>query len=98
MPEYILVLLIWILMVIVLVFRTFNAIEEMYEEHGYKAPRLVWWNLNGNTSAKTDFDSKTETAMVSGFSPVVLKGVLSGNILDPQTVMLDCIMNPRYDL
>lgn len=79
-------------------FDTFKAIEEMYEQYGYKAPRLVWWNLNGNTSAKTDFDGKTETAMVSGFSPVVLKGVLSGNILDPQTVMLDCIMNPRYDL
>jgi hypothetical protein len=38
------------------------------------------------------------TALVSGFSPSILKTVLSGNAMNPIQIMLDTINQPRYEV
>jgi hypothetical protein len=75
-----------------------KMMERKYVEAGYALPRVVFWNLNaayGNTPVKFD---KSGTALVSGFSPAVAKGILSGNMDDfsPEAIMLKTVMVDRY--
>lgn len=77
-----------------------EMIARKYEAAGYALPKVVFWNLNaayGNTPVKFD---KRGTAMVSGFSPAVASGILSGNMDDftPEAIMLKTVMKDRYDL
>jgi hypothetical protein len=75
-----------------------EMIARKYAEAGYEMPRVVFWNLNasyGNAPVKFN---KTGVAMVSGFSPAVVKPMLAGDIetFTPESVMLKTIMDDRY--
>jgi len=75
-----------------------KMIERKYAESGYEMPRVVFWNLNaayGNAPVKFN---KSGVAMVSGFSPAVVKPMLAGDIetFTPEAVMLKTIMDDRY--
>jgi hypothetical protein len=78
-----------------------SAIQMMarkYEAAGYTLPKVVFWNLNasyGNAPVKFD---KSGTALVSGFSPAIVKPLLSGDMEDfsPAAVMMKTIMDERY--
>ena len=77
-----------------------QMMERKYNEAGYALPKVVFWNLNaayGNTPVKFD---ESGTALVSGFSPAVAGGILSGNMDDfsPEAIMLKTVMKDRYDL
>lgn len=73
-----------------------EMIEKMYEESGYKVPKLVYWNIQSrNSNMPVKFD-KQGTALVSGFSPSLLKSLLSGKDLTPYSMMMDVIGNERY--
>jgi hypothetical protein len=75
-------------------------IARKYEEAGYDLPKVVFWNLNasyGNAPVKFDTSG---TALVSGFSPAVIKPLLVGDLetFTPESVMLKTIMDDRYAL
>ena len=78
-----------------------NAIEMIarkYEAAGYEMPKVVFWNLNasyGNAPVKFD---KSGTALVSGFSPAIVKPLLSADLdgFSPESMMLKTIMDDRY--
>jgi hypothetical protein len=75
-----------------------QMIARKYQEAGYTLPKVVFWNLNasyGNSPVKFD---KTGTALVSGFSPAIVKPLLSGDLetFTPENVMLKTIMSERY--
>ena len=75
-----------------------EMIARKYEAAGYALPKVVFWNLNaayGNAPVKFD---KTGTALVSGFSPAIVKPLLSGDMDDfsPAAVMMKTIMDDRY--
>lgn len=73
----------------------FQKMKELYSQHGYELPKVVFWNVNakgGNFPIKSN---ENGVALISGASPVVLKSVLSGN-LNPMSVMLDTLNNSRY--
>ncbi len=75
-----------------------EMIGRKYHEAGYKLPKVVFWNLNasyGNAPVKFD---KSGTALVSGFSPAIVKPLLSGDLetFTPESVMLKTIMDDRY--
>ena len=73
-----------------------QMIERKYEAAGYTVPNIVFWNLNaraGNVPVKHD---KKGVALVSGFSPAIMKSILSAESLDPVNVMLATINSPRY--
>lgn len=76
-----------------------SMIEKKYAEAGYVRPKVVFWNLasrNNNVPVTVD---KYDTALVSGFSPSILKSILSANIktFTPLNVVLETIMNERYN-
>lgn len=76
----------------------FMAIEDKYKKAGYKRPDIVFWNLNareGNSPVRFD---QSGTALVSGFSPSLMKSILSGKSCTPFNIMMETIMSERYNL
>ena len=69
----------------------FEHARKKFAKKGYQLPNVVWWNLNGtfNSTAPVTY-SDTGTALISGFSPSVLKGLLGGK-LDPMSTMRSVI-------
>lgn len=75
-----------------------QMIERKYRTAGYKLPKVVFWNLKssyGNAPVKFHTSG---TALVSGFSPSLVKPLLSGDLenFTPESVMLKTIMDDRY--
>lgn len=75
-----------------------GMIERKYTAAGYKVPVIVFWNLNGSDNKPVSFDKKG-TAMVSGFSPAIMKAVLAADFDDisPESIVRDAVGIPRYD-
>jgi hypothetical protein len=74
-----------------------ERINEMYRTSGYTRPQIVFWNVNGES---TDFPVTTGeqgTALISGFSPAILKCFLHGDEYTPVTVLRNAIDDSRYD-
>ena len=74
----------------------FNQINDKYRRAGYKMPRLVFWNVNSSTGTIPVKENDMGVALVSGFSPSVVKMVMS-NKLDPWMALLDILNDSRYD-
>lgn len=74
-----------------------EMIARKFESHGYQMPKVVFWNLNAHDNAPVKFDT-SGTALVSGFSPSIVKPLLAGNMEDftPESIMLKTIMQDRY--
>lgn len=63
---------------------------EKWEQAGYDRPRIIYWDLAGyNNSPATAKDKNI--AMVSGFSPSILKSALNGKLIKPIDVMMETI-------
>lgn len=74
-------------------------IMRKYESFGYCMPNIVFWNLNnGYNNVPVKFD-ESGVAMVSGFSPVIMKAVLASdfNNFTPEAIMNQAIMVDRYN-
>ena len=75
--------------------RLFEVFAERYAEHGYKLPRLVFWNICSRTGTIPIKENDLGVALVSGFSPAIAKMVLS-NSTDPLDCLLEQINSERY--
>jgi hypothetical protein len=76
----------------------YEMAKTLYKEAGYEIPRIVFWNLNSNAGNVPVKAGKEGVALVSGFSPSIMKSVLSDAFekFTPENLMLDAIMNDRY--
>jgi hypothetical protein len=74
-----------------------QMIKRKYKDAGYEVPNIVFWNLNSKDNVPVKFD-KRGTALVSGFSPAVMKGILSGADMTPYGIMLATVDVPRYSV
>ena len=72
-------------------------IEKEYAAAGYKVPQIVFWNLNGRAGNSPVTYNKVGAALVSGFSPSIVKSVLGGEEMTPISIMLKTVMVQRYD-
>ena len=75
--------------------KLFKVFKERYAEHGYKLPRLVFWNICSRTGTIPVKENELGVALVSGFSPAVVKMVLS-NSTDPLECLLEQLNSERY--
>jgi hypothetical protein len=69
----------------------FQVIESKYAKAGYKRPQIVFWNVCGSS---TDFPVSVNdhgTALISGFSPSVMKAILNGTDFYPYTILRDTL-------
>jgi hypothetical protein len=74
----------------------YDSIKRQYAASGYELPQIVFWNINSSAGTSPVTIGTKGTALVSGFSPSILKGVVSGE-LEPAKVMLATVMSERYD-
>ncbi len=74
-----------------------QMIERKFEAAGYNVPRIVFWNINAHDNVPVKMD-KSGVALVSGFSPAIVKSVLSADMeqFTPEGIMLKTLMNDRY--
>lgn len=72
-----------------------EMIRRKYEEAGYKAPSVIFWNIISYGNVPVKFDEKG-TALVSGFSPAIFKSVLNAEDMTPMGIMLETINSDRY--
>lgn len=74
-----------------------ESVRREYEAAGYVCPQIVFWNINSrdNVPAKSN---EQGVALVSGFSPSIMKAVLSANMdeFTPRGIMMKSIMNEKY--
>lgn len=75
--------------------RLFDIISQRYARHGYKLPRLVFWNIISRTGTIPVKENDCGVALVSGFSTNVVKMVMS-NSTDPYECLLEQLNSPRY--
>ena len=75
-----------------------KMIKDMYAEAGYKVPNVIFWNLKGKIGNVPAQANSKNVALLSGFSPASVKGVLGGEVLTPAEVMLNVINSERYSL
>ena len=73
----------------------FETIANKYAAHGYKLPRLVFWNVNSRTGTIPVKENDLGVALVSGFSVNIVNMVMS-NKLDPFECLLDVLNTERY--
>lgn len=74
-----------------------DMIRSEYAVAGYDLPQIVFWNLNGRAGNSPVTYNESGTALVSGFSPSIVKSVLGGEELTPISIMLKTVMTTRYD-
>lgn len=75
--------------------RLFETISDSFQQAGYKMPRLVFWNVNSRTNTIPVSENENGVALVSGFSPAVLKMVMSDK-LDPYECLVNMLNSKRY--
>ncbi len=74
----------------------FGMIKRKYKDAGYKVPHVVFWNLNTGSGVPVKHD-QNGTALVSGFSPSIMKSVLRADEMTPEAVMKATVMDARYN-
>lgn len=75
-----------------------NVAKAKFAAAGYQLPKIVYWNLNSRTKNVPVSINESGVVLVSGFSPAIMKTVLEADKFDPTSMMMDVIMNPRYDV
>jgi len=70
--------------------------RELWARSGYEFPKIVFWNLNARGGNVPVLFREDGTALVSGFSPAIMKSLLSGENFTPEGIMLQTIEGERY--
>jgi len=76
----------------------YESTQRNFAKAGYEMPKIVFWALNGRSGNQPVKFNERGTALVSGFSPAILKSILSANLetFTPEAVMLEAVMVDRY--
>ena len=73
-----------------------DMIKEKFDDYGYELPNIVFWNLHSYGSQAPVSFEENGTALISGFSPAILKSILSGETFTPYSILMDTIGSERY--
>ena len=74
-----------------------QMVSRKFEAAGYELPKIVFWNINSNDNVPAKYDTRG-VALVSGFSPAIMKAVLSADTdaFTPEAIMWKAIGDERY--
>ena len=77
-----------------------EMIGRKFVNGGYEVPRVVFWNLNGETDNTPVRLDDRGVCHISGFSPAIMKAVLADDLeeFSPYNVMLKVLNVDRYSL
>jgi len=68
----------------------FEHAKEAFQQHGYRLPNLVFWNVAARHCHQPVTMNEQGVALVSGYSPNLFKMAMSNN-LDPCHFMVKCL-------
>ncbi|MDR2192662.1 MAG: DUF2828 family protein, partial [Endomicrobium sp.] len=75
------------------------TIDRQYKKANYALPKIVFWNLADRSGNIPVSFNKNGVALVSGFSPAIMKAVLKNDeTFNPYSIMLSAVDNERYRL
>ena len=75
-----------------------QVIQRKYQDAGYDVPQLVFWNVDARNKQVAATKDETGVVLVSGYSPVVMKTVLSAKpYITPYEAMMQVIGVERYN-
>jgi hypothetical protein len=76
----------------------FDVIKTKFAFNGYSLPQLIFWNVNGNDTSQYPVSvDENGTALISGFSPSILKFLLDGKDITPWSILTNTIEDARYN-
>lgn len=74
-----------------------EVIKRKYQDAGYELPQLIFWNVDARNKQVAATKDETGVVLVSGYSPVIMKTVLSAKpYITPYEAMLKVIGVERY--
>lgn len=76
----------------------FTSIKKAYRTSGYDLPKIVFWNVSGRQGNVPVAAKQDGAALVSGFSPSIMRSVLSAKTVTPRDIMLETVDVPRYTI
>ena len=74
----------------------FETVKQRFAKAEKRMPTIIFWNLRGATG---DFPVESDTngvVLLSGYSPAVMRLVLTGEKMSPYSIMRAAIDNERY--
>ena len=72
----------------------FEHARKAYQSAGYEMPNIIFWNVDDGGNVPIKY-STSGVGLVSGYSPSVMKAVLSGEI-DPVKIMVRAVVQEKY--
>jgi hypothetical protein len=72
----------------------YQMIVRMYREAGYNVPNIVFWNVSSKGGVPVKCNTNG-TALVSGYSPSIMKSVLCGE-MNPLAIVNKTLNSERY--
>ena len=73
----------------------FEHARAMYRRHGYRLPRVVFWNVQSRNRQQPVRMNEHGVALVSGCTPRIFSQVMAGDT-DPYTNMMNTLGDERY--
>lgn len=67
-----------------------------FQAAGYELPNLVFWNIHSKTKQTPATMNDKGVVLVSGYSPSVIKFILTGEMTSPYEFMVNTLNTPRY--
>ena len=78
--------------------KAFEMIGKKYEDAGYKIPNVIFWNIASRHETNVPVEYKEKgVGLVSGFSPSIIKSILSAKQITPLAILIETIGKERYN-
>lgn len=74
----------------------FESLQKLYNQYGYKMPRLVFWNVASRTNTIPLTQNENGVILVSGFTSTIYNMVATGE-LDPYQALVKVLQSSRYE-
>lgn len=71
-------------------------IKRKFESKGYRLPEIVYWNVDSRQNNIPVRADESGVALVSGYSPNILKTVIGKDLFNPTQIMLDTLDKEEY--
>jgi len=75
----------------------FQAINAKYKAVGYERPQIIFWNVGNESNDFPVSSGVGGTALISGFSPSIMKAVLQGEEISPWSITKKVLTDVRYE-
>ena len=73
----------------------FACAQKLFEDHGYRLPDVVFWNVDGRNSQHPVTKNEAGVSLVSGCTPRLFS-MVTGGIDSPYAVMMEILGSERY--